>query len=489
MLLDKIKEVSLSVIPITMIVLILHFFFVPLSNQDLLLFIIGALFVLLGLALFLFGVDVSINPIGNVLGVGVTQKNNLWLLIIGGLLIGFTGSVAEPALTILGSQIEEMSGGLLSGSLVVLVVAAGVGIFLTIGILRIAYRWNISKLVTIFYGIIFIFSIFADEVFFTFAFDSSGATTGALTIPFILAISAGMVNVRADSQSEEFNFGLVGISSIGPIFAMLMLDMFLDIDLSSSIPVVMESSTMSIWQSILQETWVSFLEVLIGILPILVIFFIYHLFIERQSKRLIRDICVGLIYLVLGLTLFLSGVASGFMPITQILGSELYLNYSAIWPILIGFILGIVAILAEPAIYVLIEQVETITGGTISKKMVLVTISLGVGLAIALTIIRMMVPWLRLWHILLPGFGLSIILSWFVPKLFVGLAFDSGGVASGPMTGTFIFAFVQGIALSIPDANVIVDGFGMIAVVAMTPILFIEILGFIYYMAEKRQID
>lgn len=488
MFFDKIKEVSASVIPLAIIVLILHFFFVPLTSQQLILFFVGALFVLIGLAVFLLGVDVSIQPMGQILGQGITRKNSLPLLIIGGFLIGFIVSIAEPALTILGNQIQEMSQGALSQSLVVLVVSLGVGIFLFIGMMRIAFQWNISLVMTIFYGIIFVLSFFVEEAIFTFGFDSSGATTGALTVPFILALSAGMASLGSGTSSEEYNFGLVGISSVGPIVMMMILGFFFDGDLSGDVPPP-EVTTDSIFTLVFNEIQSSFLQVIAGIIPILIIFFLFHFFIERQSKQTLKDITVGLGYLLVGLTLFLAGVASGFMPVTQVLGAALYENYHPIWPILIGFILGVVAILAEPAIYVLIDQVEDITGGAIPKKAVLIAICLGVGLAISLTVIRIITTELRLWHILLPGFGLAIALTWFVPKLFVGLAFDSGGVASGPMTGTFIFAFVQGIALSNPEANVIVDGFGMIAVVAMTPILFIEILGFIYWLATKRQED
>lgn len=489
MLLSKLKEVSTAVIPLSIIVLILHFFFVPLSNHELVLFFTGAVLVLVGLAVFLLGVDVSINKMGQILGQGITKKNNLALLLAGGAIIGFTVSVAEPALTILGSQIDQMSNGLLNGTLVVIVVSLGVGFFLSIGMLRIAFRWDIALVMTICYGIVFLLSFIAEEAFFTFAFDSSGATTGAITVPFILAMSAGMAALGS-GDDDQFNFGMVGIASVGPIVAMMVMGLFFDADLTQGeFEVVQEVVSGGISQIILQDASRSFFEVILGILPVLIIFILFNFFIERQSRQIIQDINVGLVYILIGLTMFLTGVSSGFMPVTQTLGADLYENYSAFWPIAIGFILGILAILAEPAIYVLIDQVEEITGGTISKKMVLITICLGVGLAIALTIVRIMIPGLRLWHILLPGFLISIALSWVIPKLFVGLAFDSGGVASGPMTGTFIFAFVQGIALSNPHADVIVDGFGMIAVVAMTPILFIEILGFIYHMATKRLED
>ena len=488
MLQDKIKEVLQAVLPISLIVLILHFFFVPLSGEQLSLFAIGAVFVLFGLAIFLLGVDVSINQMGYILGQGLTKRKNILLLIAGGLIIGFIVSIAEPSLTILGGQIEEMSQAVFGQMQVIIVVSIGVAVFLAIGMLRIAFRWNISLIMTLFYGAIFIMSFFVEEAIISFAFDSSGATTGALTVPFILALSSGMAALGSGTDSEEYNFGLVGISSVGPIVAMLILGVFFDGNLSGNF--VPENITnIPIVNIVIQELNSSIWQVIVGVIPIVIIFFLYHFVFEKQSKQILKDISFGLSYLSIGLIIFLAGVSIGFMPISQYLGAELFENYSTFWVILIGFILGVVAILAEPAIYVLINQIEDITGGAISKKIVLATIALGVGLAIAITVYRVVTPDLRLWHILLPGYLITLGLSWVVPKLFVGMGFDSGGVASGPMTGTFIFAFIQGIAIASPTANPVIDAFGMIALVAMVPILFIEILGLVYLIVERKQED
>ena len=425
---------------------------------------------------------------GQILGKGIALQRKTWILIIGGLFIGFIISIAEPSLTILGQQIQQMSENLLSQSTVIIVVSIGVAIFMTIGLLRIVYQWNIQWIIMIFYGIIFALVVFTEESFITFAFDSSGATTGALTVPFMLALSSGITALSSDSQSEEFHFGLVGITSIGPILAMLILGIINPLQISGDFTST-NLESIDILQTLLSAGIDAVGQVVMGIAPLLVIFLTYHFFIERQSSHTLKDILFGLVYLMLGLVLFLTGVSSGFMPISQYLGAQLYTHHASFLVILIGFILGVVAILAEPAIYVLIDQIEEITGGTIRRITILLTIAIGVGSAIALTIIRIFVPDLRLWHILIVGFVLIIFLTWFIPNLFVGMAFDSGGTASGPMTGTFIFAFVQGIAISHPQANPILDGFGMIAVVAMTPILFIEILGFIHVMMMRLEKD
>ncbi len=489
MLFDKLKEVFQAIFPISLIVLILHLFFVPLSGLQLGLFIIGALFALIGLTIFLLGVEVSVSQMGQILGQGITRKENLLWLALGGLIIGFIVSIAEPSLIILGSQVNQMSQGAIGQNSLVIIVSIGVAIFMTIGLFRIVFQWNISIIMGLFYLMILGLSIVSEESYLAFSFDSSGATTGALTVPFMLSMSVGVASLSSSlEQSEEFNFGLVGITSIGPIISVLILGLFAPTHLASNMEVE-EASAQSIGHIVGVNLYDSFLQVIVGVIPLVLIFGVYHLFIEKQKPLIFKEVMMGLGYLMLGLTLFLTGVASGFMPISRFLGGAIYTQHDSYWLIIIGFTLGVVAILAEPAIYVLVEQIEEVSGGAISRKLVLYTIAIGVGLAIALTILRILIPDFKLWHILAVGYVLIIILSWIIPKLFVGIAFDSGGTASGPMTGTFIFAFIQGIAINHPTADAILDGFGMIATVAMTPILFIELLGLVVYLMEQHETD
>lgn len=489
MLLDKLKEVFQAIFPITFIVILLHLFFVPLSNSQLTIFLIGATFVFIGLTIFLLGVEVSVSQMGQILGQGLTRKKNLWWMALGGILIGFIISIAEPSLIILGDQVATMSQNAINQNTLVIIVSIGIAIFMTIGLFRIVFQWNISKIMSIFYLIILILSFMSEESFLAFSFDSSGATTGALTVPFMLAMSMGIASLSSSiEQSEEFNFGLVGITSIGPIIVVLILGLFSQTDFSGQ-QTIESITSLNISNLILSNMFDSFIQVLFGVIPLIAIFLTYHLFIQKQNIRIVKDILMGLGYLMLGLMLFLTGVSSGFMPISRYLGGELFTNHHSGWLIIIAFVLGVVAILAEPAIYVLIDQIEEVTGGSISKRIVLFTIAFGVGLAIALTVLRILNPEFKLWHILSIGYVLIILLSAFIPKLFVGIAFDSGGTASGPMTGTFIFAFIQGIAIQHPTANPILDAFGMIATVAMTPILFIEILGFVNLIIERQEND
>lgn len=483
------KEVMIAVLPILVLVLGIHFFLVPLGMNQLSLFIIGAFMVWLGLTIFLLGVDISISKMGTLIGRGLAKKNSLPLMIAGGLLVGFIVSVAEPSLTILGGQIQSMSQGALKQNLVVLVVSVGVAVMLAIGMLRIVFHWSISTLMAVSYGLVLLLSYFVEESMLTFAFDASGATTGALTVPFVLAMAAGISTLsQQDSQSEEASFGLVGIASVGPILAMLILGI-LEARPLSGVFVEEPALPASIVVTLLKEMKEAIQQVIIGVLPLVAIFVAYDRFIEKQSRQTFKDIMFGLGYLMLGLVIFLTGVSAGFMPVSQYLGGQIFQTLPPYVMIGIGFILGVMAILAEPAIYVLIDQIEEVTGGTISRHLVLGLISTGVGVAIALTLLRILLPELHLWHLLLPGYVLIILLSKFIPPLFVGMGFDSGGVASGPMTGTFIFAYVQGISIMNPTSDPIIDGFGMIALVAMVPILFIEVLGYVYIKIQARQQD
>jgi hypothetical protein len=180
------------------------------------------------------------------------------------------------------------------------------------------------------------------------------------------------------------------------------------------------------------------------------------------------------------------GVNAGFMEVGMVMGEAIARDFSWLLPI-IGFLLGMVVVLAEPAVYVLTEQVEDVSAGHIKRKVILVALSIGIAFAVSMSMLRIMIPSLKLWHFLLPGFALGAFLSYRVPPIFVGIAYDSGGVASGPMTATFILAFAQGAAKAIPTANVLIDGFGVIAMVAMTPIVAIQTLGFIFKIKSEKE--
>lgn len=486
-LISKFKEVLYSVLPITVIVTILNFTLTPMPTHVFLRFLFGAALIIIGLTIFLGGVDVGITPIGNTMGSSIAKSNKLWIVVIAGLLLGFIISIAEPDLHILAGQVSAVTSGIIGKNIFVVIVSLGIATLLMIGLVRIVYNFPLYKLLTVIYGIILLIALFTSREFLAISFDASGATTGALTVPFILALATGVSKLKKDSKSsEKDSFGLVAIASTGAILSVMLMSVLLKTDkITGTLPLADEGST-AILAPFISKLPIISLEVLIALAPILIIFLIFQKISFRLSKSKVRKILFGMIFTFIGLVIFLVGVNAGFMEVGTVVGYKLALLEEKGYVIVIAFILGMVTILAEPAVYVLTHQIEEVTSGYVKRKIVMVTLAIGVALAVMLSIIRILVPEIQLWHYLLPGYLISIGLSLIVPKLFVGMAFDSGGVASGPMTATFVLAFAQGVAEATEGANVLVDGFGIIAMVAMTPIIALQILGVVYKVKSKK---
>lgn len=485
---SKLREVIIAVLPITFIVLILHFTLTPMDSNLIFPFLIGAGLIIIGLAIFLLGVEVSITPIGEELGKTIAKSNKLWIVIIAGFILGFIISIAEPDLHILAGQVETVTSGAMTKLALVVIVSIGIAVLLAVGLVRIVYNFPLYKLLTILYGLVLLFAIFVTPEFLAIAFDASGATTGAMTVPFILALSIGISSLKKDSKaSEKDSFGLVAIASIGAIISVLVMNIVSRTNqLTGGIPEHQVQETASIYVPFLHILGELSRDVLIALAPIIVIFLIFQRISFKLSRNTVRKMITGLVLTFIGLVLFLVGVNAGFMPLGIELGASIAELDSMVYLVGIGFILGLVTILAEPAVYVLTKQIETVTSGYVKRKVVLITLAIAVGGAVALSMIRILIPDLQLWHYILPGYIIAIILTYIVPKLFVGMAFDSGGVASGPMTATFILAFTQGAASKIENADVIIEGFGMIAMVALTPLITLQILGLLFKWKSKK---
>lgn len=487
LLTEKIREVLMSVLPITIIVLILNFTLTPIDMNLLIRFMIGTVAIVIGLSIFLVGVDIGVTPIGNIMGTNIAKTNKLWIVIVAGLLLGFFISVAEPDLQILGGQVEFVTSGLVSKWLIVAIVSIGIAIMLSLGLGRIVYNFPLYKLLTIIYGFILVLALFTSPEFLAISFDASGATTGAMTVPFILALATGVSRLKKDSKSsEKDSFGLVAIASTGAIISVMLMSILSKTDQVTGSLEGSEVISTSIILPFIEKIPVITFEILLALLPILIIFIIFQKVKFKLSKRSFRKVLFGMLFTFIGLVIFLVGVNAGFMDVGTVVGKSIAALDNKIYVIIVGFVLGFVTILAEPAVYVLTHQIEDVTSGYVKRKVVMFTLAIGVGFAVALSMVRILVPEVKLWHYLLPGYLVSIAMSYFVPKLFVGMAFDSGGVASGPMTATFILAFAQGVAEAIEGADVLIDGFGMIAMVAMTPIIALQILGFIFKIKSRK---
>lgn len=482
----KIREAGYSVLPIVLMVALLHITVAPLTFPHWIRFLLGACLIVLGLAVFLLGVDVGLAPIGQLTGSALAKTNKISLVIAAGLLLGFLISAAEPDLHILASQVDEVTASAIAKLQIVGVVSVGISVMLTVGLIRIVYNVSLKLMLTLLYGLVFLLALFTTPEFLAISFDSSGATTGALAVPFILAIAAGVASLKKDSEaSEEDSFGLVAITSTGAILAVMSMSLLAEGKVKGVVPIAKEGP-----EGILspfahaapQVAW----EVFLALMPILILFLVLQnvLLSGRRTQR--GKILIGLFYAYFGLVLLLTGVHAGFMEVGRIVGYQVALRQNLPLLIGIGFAMGLFTVIAEPAVHALTDQIQEVTSGYVRRRIVLGALSLGIGLAICLSMLRIMISGLHLWHFLLPGYALSLLLMRIVPNLFVGIAFDSGGVASGPMTATFVLAFAQGAAKAISGADVLADGFGIIAMVAMTPLVTLQLLGLIYKIKSRK---
>ena len=487
-LFDKFKEVLSAVSPVVIIVIILNFTLSPMPTVLLFQFIIGALAIVLGLSILLFGIEIGVLPFGNHMGSSFIKSNNITYVITVGLLLGFFVNIAEPDLQVLATQVSGVMGGYIPMFTILLVVSVGTGVMLSLGIARIVKNIPLNIVFLIVYGIILILALCSSSDMLAIGFDASGATTGALTVPLVLALSVGVSSMKKDSKSsEEDSFGLVGIMSTGAILGVLVLNLFVKTDTVTGTLMTHHSESTSVFGSFLAEIPDVAFDSFIALLPLILMFLIFQKIKFHLKGRQLVKILFGFAYTYIGLVIFLVGANAGFMNVGNVIGHNLASYDNKLILVGSGFLLGMFVILTEPAVYILTQQIENVTSGYIKRKTVLFTLSIGVAFAVGLSMLRIAVPEIQLWHYLLPGFAISIIMMFFVPKIFIGIAFDSGGVASGPMTATFVLAFAQGASDAIEHSNILVDSFGVIAMVAMTPLIALQVLGLIYKFKSSKK--
>lgn len=474
-------------LPIVVLVFILNATIAPLESGLLIRFVIGSVFVVLGLTVFLLGVDIGITPLGKLTGIALAKTNNIWMVMLAGLVLGFFISIAEPGLMVLANQVNLVTSGNVSSWSLLVAVSIGLAIMLSVGFFRIFYNIPLFKLLGFLYLFILGMSAIVSREFLAISFDASGSTTGILAVPLILSLSVGISNIKKDSKaSEKDSFGLVAIASTGAIMSVMVLDI-----LSPTKEFAAELNSKISGTTGIVEAFVSIMpqylyESFMAIMPLLLILLVMQFISFHLKKKELRKLLTGFIFAFAGLFVFLLGVNAGFMEVGANLGESLALLDNKRYIVFFAFVLGVVTILAEPAVYVLTNQIEEVTVGYVKKKAVLISLALGVGLAVSMSVVRVLVSEIQLWHYLLPGYVIALAMMFVVPKLFVGIAFDAGGVATGPMTATFILAFIQGAANAFEDADLMADGFGMIAMVAMMPIITLEALGMIFQIKSKK---
>ncbi len=481
----KLKEAFSSVLPVTLIVLAVSFTpFVTLSTKELVTFFICAVFLILGIGLFNLGADLAMTPMGEQVGSGLTKSRRLSLLLSVCFVMGVLITIAEPDLSVLAGQVEKA----VHPTLLIFVVGIGVGLFLLLAILKIVFKKDLSLILMFFYMVLFMLGSllleFDKSLFVPLSFDSGGVTTGPITVPFIMALGVGVAGAIGGRNASENSFGLISLCSIGPILALMSLLLCSKGELTYELSESAYSIDASLGSNFLPTVFGVAKEVAIALGLIVVFFTILQLFALKLPTQKLKQIAFGIAYTFVGLIIFLTAVTVGFMPIGFELGQEL-----AKFPKLLiasGFIVGMVVVLAEPAVHVLNKQVEDITGGLVTKRSMLIALSVGVGVSIGLSMLRIIYGFPLIYY-LLPGYFISLGLSFFVPKLYTAIAFDSGGVASGPLTSSFILPLAIGACAATYDENsaILNFAFGIVAMVAMTPLITIQILGFRAIVSAK----
>ena len=469
---EKTKESMASVLPITAIVFLLSITIAPLDPGTLVLFLFGAILLIGGMGLFTLGVDMSMTPMGEGMGVELSRSRRLLIPVAVYFILGVLSTVAEPDLQVLAEQVPSIENLIL-----ILTVAVGVGIFLVIAFLRVRAGIPLRRLLVFFYIIVFALAFLAPDNFVPVSFDSGGVTTGPITVPFIMALGVGIASSRSDKNSASDSFGLVALCSIGPILSVLLLGIIYRPAEAVYSPSVMPevSTTLDAAKAFGQALPLYFEEVAVALLPIAGLFVVFQLITRRFRGNQLLRIVAGLIYTYLGLVFFLCGVNVGFMPAGQTIGATVATSRENWLLIPIGMLIGYFIVKAEPAVAVLTKQVEEVSNGSISHKAMDHALSIGVCVSVGLAMLRVLTG-LNIFYLLIPGYAVSLGLAFFVPTIFTGIAFDSGGVASGPMTATFLLPFAMG-ACSALGGNIMTDAFGVVAMVAMTPLFTIQVMG------------
>ena len=478
---EKLLESLQAVLPIVAIVLVLCFSIAPVSPSILLCFLLGAAMIIVGIMFFTLGAEMSMSPMGERVGAVLTKSRSVPLIIGVGFVLGFLITISEPDLQVLANQVPSIPNMTL-----ILSVAAGVGFFLVVAFLRMLLSIALPKLLVVFYALIFVLAAFVPTEFLAVAFDSGGVTTGPITVPFIMALGVGVAAIRSDRHAADDSFGLVALCSVGPILAVLLLGILFQASDSTYIPPVLPDvgDSVELWQLFHVSLPTYLKEIAISLLPIVLMFGVFQLVALKLDRRSLGRIGVGLLYTYMGLVLFLTGANVGFMPAGNYLGQVLA-GRSFRWVLVpIGMLIGYFIVKAEPAVYVLNKQVEEITDGAISAGTMGAALSAGVSLSVGLAMVRVLTGISILWF-LIPGYTFAIGISFVVPKLYTAIAFDAGGVASGPMTATFLLPLAQGACVA-AGGNIVTDAFGVVAMVAMTPLITVQLMGLMAQFKQRR---
>ena len=476
------KEALQSVLPIFAIVLFLSVSVAPMESGVLVMFLFGTILLIVGMGFFTIGSGISMEPLGEGIGATLGKAKKVAIPLVVCLVLGILITIAEPDLTVLAKQVPSISDALL-----IISVAVGVGIFLVISMVRTRKGIKLNNLLLVFYAMAIILAFFAPNDFIPTAFDSGGVTTGPITVPFIMALGAGMASMSTAKNARENSFGLIALCSIGPILSVLLLSIVFKPE-SSAVQetFVVAKTTNEAFAAFIEGVPHYAKEVIIALLPILGVLVVFQLFTRRFNRHQILRMAVGFIYTYIGLVFFLTGANVGFMPAGRLIGKRIASGELKYILIPIGALMGYFVVSAEPAVHTLKKQVEEITNGSVSQKSIGLALSIGVGCSVGIAMLRILTG-ISVLPILIVGYIISLVITFYVPPIYTGIAFDSGGVASGPMSTTFILPFAIGACEAL-GGNIMTDAFGVVAMVAMTPLIAIQVLGLLGEIKRKKML-
>ena len=480
-LLEKLKEAAASVLPISLIVMAICFILVPVDTGLMLSFVLATAMLILGMGLFTLGAEMSMTRIGNYMGSKLTKSRKLPLILFVSFALGVAITVAEPDLQVLAANVPDIDSAAL-----ILTVSVGVGFFLMLCMVRILFSISLRTMLIVFYAFVFAAAFLSDESILSVAFDSGGVTTGPMTVPFIMALGVGVASIRSDENAKADSFGLVGLCSIGPILSVLLLGAIYQSQPSASegASAAGIATTVELGRGYLRALPDYLWEVTVALLPIFVFFLIFQVVSLRLRKLPFLRIIVGILYTYVGLVLFLTGVNVGFSPLGYALGAALTEGWK-LWLLApLAMLMGWFIINAEPAVHILTKQVEELSAGAISARAMGMSLSIAVSAAGGLAMLRV-ISGISILYFLVPGYVIALALSFFVPRTFTAIAFDSGGVASGPLTATFMLPFAMGACEAL-GGSVMTDAFGLVALVAMMPLITVQVMGAIYVVKSRR---
>lgn len=448
-------------------------------------FLRGSLLIVVGLTFFLHGMDIGIMPIGSFLGSGLIRSKKVLFILISGGIIAFLVAVAEPNLLILGKQVEENVSGL---SAITLLIVASVGLALAIilSLMRTIFQLPFKLIILLVYGLIFLLSVFVSPLYVAIALDAGGAITGPLTVPFIISFGVGSASVRSDVAAHDDNFGYTGMAVASPVLLVLIYAVLSKFLGGSSIIPIEESlkQVTSLTPRLLQILPGTMLSVFLSMLPLAILFLVFQFLLLHIPPEALRRIIVGFIYSYIGLCFFFLGTNTAFIPIAEILGKLLsLLSYN--WITLpIAFVIGGAVVCSEPSAWALIAQVEEISEGNIRAPIMLLALALGTSCFVALAILRILLNF-SIWYLVIPSYLLIFILTIFTPPLFSAIAFDSGSVASGPISSAFVLPLALGFSANFSSGSAS-NAFGLIAMTSLSPLIAIQILGCMFEAKKKH---